>query len=421
MLFLFVCLFSMSAQAGPKASPPYYETREMTVRLPAKLDLGERRQMLRQKLDDAHLELIVEGNGKGLGGQNRIGAAKSSGVALLSQAGVVSALTALSFKLKGAEVDRLVKNRSGEWVPVSVLWNASSRTLVVRQSSPLAKLFTPGPRGQVWLKSFGVGRLVTAGREWSPEAKGLLHKALSLLSREERLYLKGLSFHRRAKASKKMRAELLPRGGRFRVLEAVYEEDDAGAKIIVFDSAFKESNRFTGVPQAPQPVSLLTLVHEMGHAFARFDDRKLSSKGEGLHSKFESYRAQYNALVTARNTLIRKHRRGASLAIQGQVREMEDKLTALSARLDSVQRELRGLQRKMNRRSDSRPAEAMMKVLKKLSKAPTMYGQTSAEEAFAECFALFHVDPQALKRTAPKVFDWFDRGEHIRVMTSKRR
>jgi hypothetical protein len=75
----------------------------------------------------------------------------------------------------------------------------------------------------------------------------------------------------------------------------------------------------------------------------------------------------------------------------------------------------------MNRRSDSRPAEAMMKVLKKLSKAPTMYGQTSTEEAFAECFALFHVDPQALKRTAPKVFDWFDRGEHIRVMTSKRR
>jgi hypothetical protein len=42
--------------------------------------------------------------------------------------------------------------------------------------------------------------------------------------------------------------------------------------------------------------------------------------------------------------------------------------------------------------------------------AVTDYGNDSDHEAFAESFALFHVDPDALKRARPKVYAWFKSG-----------
>jgi hypothetical protein len=43
---------------------------------------------------------------------------------------------------------------------------------------------------------------------------------------------------------------------------------------------------------------------------------------------------------------------------------------------------------------------------------PTLYGRTSIDESFAESFAIFKTDPEALKRVLPKVFDWFEAGKH---------
>ena len=49
-------------------------------------------------------------------------------------------------------------------------------------------------------------------------------------------------------------------------------------------------------------------------------------------------------------------------------------------------------------------------------RGPTPYGETSAAESFAESFALYRVDPKALKRVFPKVYQWFKRNEHLTVI-----
>ena len=48
--------------------------------------------------------------------------------------------------------------------------------------------------------------------------------------------------------------------------------------------------------------------------------------------------------------------------------------------------------------------------------APTDYGNSSTKESFAEAFALFHVDPNALKRTRPAVYEWFAARGHINAL-----
>jgi hypothetical protein len=45
--------------------------------------------------------------------------------------------------------------------------------------------------------------------------------------------------------------------------------------------------------------------------------------------------------------------------------------------------------------------------------APTAYARTDPSEAFAECFALYKLDPDALGRAAPRVLEWFQSGQHV--------
>ena len=45
--------------------------------------------------------------------------------------------------------------------------------------------------------------------------------------------------------------------------------------------------------------------------------------------------------------------------------------------------------------------------------APTRYGEASLTESFAEAFALFRADPQALERVAPGALRWFRAGRHV--------
>jgi hypothetical protein len=56
--------------------------------------------------------------------------------------------------------------------------------------------------------------------------------------------------------------------------------------------------------------------------------------------------------------------------------------------------------------------EAYGKALGKAS-PPTVYGETSAKESFAESFSLYRADPAALKRLLPQVYDFFARGGHL--------
>ena len=43
---------------------------------------------------------------------------------------------------------------------------------------------------------------------------------------------------------------------------------------------------------------------------------------------------------------------------------------------------------------------------------PTPYGRRSTMESFAEAYALFYLDPKALRRFSRSVFEWFQEGRH---------
>ena len=48
--------------------------------------------------------------------------------------------------------------------------------------------------------------------------------------------------------------------------------------------------------------------------------------------------------------------------------------------------------------------------------APTEYGESHIKESFAESFALFRADPEALERVLPRVHAWFQAGGHLRAL-----
>jgi hypothetical protein len=48
---------------------------------------------------------------------------------------------------------------------------------------------------------------------------------------------------------------------------------------------------------------------------------------------------------------------------------------------------------------------------------PTIYGDTSIHESFAESYALFKLDPDALIRIDPKLYTWFTSNQHLAFNT----
>jgi len=100
----------------------------------------------------------------------------------------------------------------------------------------------------------------------------------------------------------------------------------------------------------------------------------------------------------------------ASAFLERQLKEIDDLETIVeNATADSV------AHRQTFTPGQATPAAvALQKVLGKTS-PPTLYGRTSVEEAFADCFALFRLDRAALKRAAPRALQWFDSGGHLTV------
>ena len=45
--------------------------------------------------------------------------------------------------------------------------------------------------------------------------------------------------------------------------------------------------------------------------------------------------------------------------------------------------------------------------------ALTEYSETNTEEAFAEAFALYKVDPKGIKKINPELYKWFSKHGHL--------
>jgi hypothetical protein len=191
---------------------------------------------------------------------------------------------------------------------------------------------------------------------WGTPERRALADALAALSSAELRLVRAVVFDRRTKS----RDGDLSRA-------ALYEQKGCRAVIYLYATGVQSDRyRFVGEPSAPRSATLHSILHEIGHAIEQAGSRSRYCAAE---------RARGN---NAKNRLIRE---GNRLLLNSPV--LADYLDAL----------------------DGEPA-------------PTDYGATSPHESFAESFALFHVDPAALERTRPRVYEWFKGGGHLESQPS---
>jgi hypothetical protein len=148
--------------------------------------------------------------------------------------------------------------------------------------------------------------------------------------------------------------------GRQPLQAGLYSMDSRGRyRLRLFNRAFVSQRLgFVGPTGAPLPRAAWTIIHELGHAISGWPARRAFEQG-----KFKT-----------------------------------------GKRLQRSNAVLKGFRK-------ARGA----------SRGPTPYGRASLVESFAECFALYHLDPVGLARWNPGVLRWFVSGGHRKHLAGRRR
>ncbi|EGI78251.1 hypothetical protein [Hylemonella gracilis] len=279
----------------------------------------------------------------------------------------------------GGEYDMRIHVAGKGAAPVSVLigGNDSLRILSSRGDAPREAALTETKIRE----RFGLHK--TFRGEWSEAERQSLAESLALLLPDELAVLRTVRFERSQRDLGRDKA-------------ARYELDGCLARITLYPAG-AGFNRFlfVGDIAAPRDAVLFPLLHEIGHAVERAPARHALCTAESLRAAAEKYRsdawrlrdqpARYNALIRRHDELVRRY----------------DELIAEAELL----------------RNPGPVITAYLRALAGLP-PPTDYGRESLQESFAESFALFHADPQALLRARPALYRWFATGGHVQAMNA---
>ena len=281
------------------------------------------------------------------------------------------------------EFDMLSHGTSDDRVPVSL---RREKGIWVYRGGDRPVAFPRG-NGEDLPGRYGIGPLREEGIAWSPRAQEVTDLALARLSAEERKALAGVPFIRR----KKDTSEHLPGGA-----AALYAVQGCAGRVLIFDAALHaDARKFAGEPEAPLQSSVQTLMHEFGHAIHRHPGRTLACSIERRGKAANARVAAFNKKPGNKRT--------------------QAEANAIQAEVKAVERDAKRIQKM----AEGGPViDAYARALGKASH-PTRYGASSLRESFAESFALYRTDPAALKRLLPAVFDFFERGDHLRAMRSE--
>ena len=277
----------------------------------------------------------------------------------------------------GAELDMKLLTSPRESLPVTV-WVSLEGSMTVElgqwKHSKVPKSSTEIER------RWGVGPLrAKRDAKWSKRALRSINLALSALSSKELKLIKGIPFLRKQSGSASNQAALY------------VQEGNCDAFIHVYNLAIKsERYTFAGEAHSALPATVLPVLHEIGHALHNYP-------GRALQCTYLKKVKRYNELVDRYNA-----GRGDRKADQ--------------AKLSRLDREIKKIKPKMDRWRERGPVLSAYARVKGASKGPTPYGESSLQESFAESFALFRVDPKALKRVFPKVYTWFRKGGHLKAI-----
>jgi hypothetical protein len=277
----------------------------------------------------------------------------------------------------GGEYDMRIHIAGKGSAPVSVLIGSGGhlRVLSSRGDAPREAVLTEAKIRE----RFGLQRAFRG--EWSDAERQALTESLALLLPEERAVLRTVGFERSQRDLGRDKA-------------ARYELDGCLARITLYPAGARFNRYlFVGDVTAPRDAVLFPLLHEIGHAVERAPARRAwcaaeSHRAAAEQARSEAWRArnqpaQYTALIQRYEEHARRY----------------DELVAEAERLRN-------------------PGPVVGAYLRALAgqPPPTDYGRESAQESFAESFALFHADPQALLRARPALYRWFAAGWHVRAM-----
>ena len=313
-------------------------------------------------------------------------------------------LLMLPAECAGAEIDLVVEGTGAPDDP-DRMWTVRrdlAGGIVVLRGGPPLVLEGPDPGAAELSARFGIGALEDFDAAWSADERRALARALELLSPEELALVAGTTFVRARR----------DRGG----LAGLHVPSRLGepSRIRLFDAAFSRSGAsaaYVGSPERAFPHAVFVILHQIGHAVARAERRRLLlERGEQVDSYAVS---TLSFQLASRERARAKANAGAGAPAERQLQierelarthlELQQRFAAI-AKLDVRLEELR---------TGLGSAERRYAQLPGALEGPTQYGRTDARESFAEAFALYHIDPESLRRIAPQAHAWFTAAGHL--------
>ncbi|MBM74907.1 MAG: hypothetical protein CMK59_05865 [Proteobacteria bacterium] len=285
----------------------------------------------------------------------------------------------LNFGHSGLEADLIVTEKQGGQYLISVYWEPNN-TLVVSEKSPWTPPKIQNTSKEILKKTYKLSSIDDVDTSWTEDELGVVKHSLSVLSDDELALLADTQLLRQKKSDNKIKHGDWTQAG-------LFSQRDDKQIITLFNYMFAhEDLNFIGSIDAPHLNSTFTLLHEIGHLIHSYPStlyiRVQNQKVNDANQLVSSYNAQPN----------------------------QQKKEELLKRQEEI-RIINGQQP-----NDEGPVLAEFRMNRMFQQGPTKYANVSISEAFAESFALYKLDPTALKRIDPKVFDWFSSNGHIQVI-----
>jgi hypothetical protein len=222
--------------------------------------------------------------------------------------------------------------------------------------------------------------IVDKRSRWKQKSLNVLADALSYLDPKERRFLKGIKFVRDAVGQSESQAGLY----RFQELDGIIEQS-----ITIYDNAFNGMRHtFCGPIKDPKSAAHIVMIHEMGHLIA--------------NQPIVDFDRRYNAIINVYNQKVSQYNNQNTAALEMDIEELGSRLQVM--------------QKNPVRRPG--PIIEAFGTHRTFDKGPTEYSNESPQEAFAESYALFKLDPEALERIDPNLYQWFASGAYLDLLPS---
>ena len=213
---------------------------------------------------------------------------------------------------------------------------------------------------------------------WTDEQLAIVADALRVLEPQEVKYLRGLKWTR---ARGNPRTEL---AGRFRFENVGHRTNQS---ITLYDKTFEGlPYTFCGTIEKPHSAAHVVIVHELGHLLA--DQPRIA------------YGNEYNKTVDKFNKMVSRFNRTQDQGLLSKIERLQAKIAHMEA--NPVTREGPIIEAFLANRSGK--------------KGPTRYADFNTVEAFAESYALYKLDPTALRRIDPPLYQWFESKAYIDLL-----